>query len=106
MTRFDRALDVLRVVIPPANDDQVFQPAGHEQLSAPQEAEVAGPQERPLARVAQSGSEDLLSFFGPIPVTGGDARPRNPNFADLAGRALHQPLRIHDGHMAIRADLT
>ena len=50
---FDRQLDVLRIVIDAADDDQVLEPAGDEQLAVVQEAQVAGPQERPVAAVRQ-----------------------------------------------------
>ena len=45
----DRLLDVFRIVVPPANDDQVLQPAGHEKLLLEEEPQVAGPQERAFA---------------------------------------------------------
>ena len=51
----DRQLDVLRVVVDAADDDQVFEPAGDEQLAVAQEAQVARAQERPAA-VAQPGA--------------------------------------------------
>src|SRR5215218_5480490 len=36
VARLDRGLDVLRIVVEAANDDEVFQPPGDEQLSVPQ----------------------------------------------------------------------
>ena len=45
----DGPLDVLRVVVAPAHDDQVLDAAGDEQLAVRDEAEVAGAQERPFA---------------------------------------------------------
>jgi hypothetical protein len=46
VARRGRSFEVLRVVVAPAQDDQVLQPAGNEQLAVVcQEAEIAGAQE-------------------------------------------------------------
>ena len=63
MALADRQLDVLRIMVQPADDDQVFQPAGDEQLAVLHEAQVAGAQERALAGVLQIGAERPLGFF-------------------------------------------
>ena len=50
MRSLGRQLDVLRIVVAAAQDDQVLQAAGDVQLAAGEEPEVAGAQERALAR--------------------------------------------------------
>ncbi len=42
----DRKFDVLRIKIAAADDDQVLEPAGDEQLATVEEAEIAGAQKR------------------------------------------------------------
>ena len=46
----DGPLDVLGIDVAAADDDQVLEPAGDEQLAVAEEAEVAGAQERPARR--------------------------------------------------------
>ena len=58
----DGQLDVLRIVIQPADDDQILEPAGDEQFAVLEEAQVAGAQERPLARVGQIGRGRCVRF--------------------------------------------
>ena len=57
----DGPLDVLRVEVAAADDDQVLEPAGDEQLAVVEEAEVAGAQERPLAGVRPGGAAKVCS---------------------------------------------
>lgn len=45
----DRLLDVLRVLVDPAHDDQIFDPACNIELSFAQESQVAGAQIRSVA---------------------------------------------------------
>src|SRR5262249_16163515 len=52
-----RLLNVLRVMVPPVDDEQVLEPSRDVQFAAVQVAEVAGTQERPLAGVAQERAE-------------------------------------------------
>ncbi len=55
MARLDRALDVLGIVVLPADDDQVLAAAGDEQLSGFEIAEVAGAQEGTFAGIRRVG---------------------------------------------------
>ena len=63
MALTNRQLNVLRIMVQPANDDQVFQPAGDEHFAVLHEAQITGPQERTLARVLQIGPKGLLGGF-------------------------------------------
>ena len=62
MALADGALDVLRIVVAAADDDQVLEPAADEQLAVLQKAQVAGAQERPFAGVFQMGAGTYARF--------------------------------------------
>ena len=83
----DGQFDVLRIVIQTADDDQVLEPAGDEQLAVVEEAQIAGAEKWPLvAAVVQMAAENLLRLFRTIPITLRDAGPLDPDLADLAFR--------------------
>ena len=63
-----RLLDVLRIVIPTADDDHVLHAAGDKQLAVAEEAQVARPQEPALA-AGHRRTEHLLGFLRLIPIT-------------------------------------
>src|SRR5207253_10515168 len=86
-------LQVLRIVVPAAQDDQVLQAAGEEQLPRGDEAEVPGAQERAGA-VGEMGAERRRRLLRPLPVPLGDARAAHPDLADAAGRTRLSRLRI------------
>ncbi len=96
MAALDGELDVLRVVVAAAEDDEVLQPAGDEQLALGGESEIAGPQEG-AAAIAQSRGEHPLGFLRLAPVALGDARPLHPDFSHLARRAGLRGVGAHDG---------
>ncbi len=66
-------LEILRVVIASADDDEILDAAGDEELAVAEETEIAGPQ--------ITAAECLCRGLGPIPVAGGDRRSLD---ADLA----------------------
>ena len=74
MALCDGVLDVLGIEVSTTDDDQILDPAGHEELSLVQEAEIAGAQKRSFARIGESSAKNGLRFFGPIPITAGDPR--------------------------------
>ena len=97
---FDGPLDVLRIVVEAADDDQVFEPAGDEKFAVVQEAQVAGAEERALARVCQIGAEDGLGRLraaasspgprwarAPRSRRPGPAAQRSPRLADRRSRS-------------------
>src|SRR5262249_55010773 len=93
----DRLADILRVMVPPPDDDQFLDPPGDEELASVQEAEVTGPQVNCIhSRVIGPGPEGLPGRAGLVPVTRGDARPRDPDLTDPAGSAGDPGLGIDD----------
>ena len=102
---FDGELDVVRIVIQSADDDQVFQTAGDKQLAVLKESQVAGAQKRTVAVVAQTGAEGVLGLFGPPPVALGDAGAFDPDLADLPRTTTAHRLRIGDHDLFVGQDL-
>src|SRR5206468_2986811 len=93
----DDLLDILRVDLATANDDDVLQATGDEQLSIVKKSEVAGPEKWAVAIVGTC-TERLLRVVGLAPVSSGDARTRHPYLADDIGRARLPGLRVGDDH--------
>ena len=75
MARLGGALDVLRVVVAAAQDDQVLEPAGDEQLAV-RCRNPRSPVRRngPVAGAGQARAERLARLLRPVPVA---ARPRS-----------------------------
>ena len=82
-----RGLEVVRIVLQTADDDDVFEPASDEKLSVAQQSQIAGAEERACA-VRQAGAERLARFLRPPPISGGRATSGNPNLADGAVESL------------------
>src|SRR5262249_28183755 len=78
-------LQVLGVQIPPAEDDEVLEPAGDEELSLVEEPEVARAQEGPLTGIREAGSEGLPGLLGLVPVALGDTWACDPDFPNFPG---------------------
>ena len=97
----NRPLDVERIVVLPVEDEELFHPAGDEELSFVQEAQVAGPQERSVTGV-QASAERSFRFLGPPPVTLRHARAANPDLTDLERRELSARIRAGDSHLLSR----
>ncbi len=105
MALFDRELQVLRVAVDALEDDEILESPGDEELAVAEESQVAGAEVRPLAGIGgiagitgtgEPRLEDLGALLGPRPIAGGDARPLNPDFADLVGRPAGERLGIDD----------
>ena len=96
--------DVLRIKVTTAKDEEIFDPAGDEQLAITKETEIAGPQERPLARLCQDRAEDLVGSSLRSPVSLGHTASRNPDLSDLMGGAAHPGLRIRDHYAQVAED--
>src|SRR5262249_61402322 len=73
MTLLHRELDVLRVMIQTANDDQVLHAAGDKELAISDETEIARSKEPSLAHDSEPCAKCLLCFVGAIPITSSDA---------------------------------
>src|SRR5712691_11049331 len=94
-------LDVLRIVVGTADDHDLLDPAGDEQLAGRVEkAEIAGAQPvavrltggphpslpRKRGRVREgAGAEHGGAGFGVMPIAAGDVGPSDPDFADPVG---------------------
>ena len=99
----DGQLDVLRIVVHAADDDQVLEPAGDEQLAVAHEAQVAGAQEGPLAGVRQVGRGRSASRgLGLLPVALGHAGAADPDLADRLRRAECHGLGVGDDDLLVR----
>ncbi len=83
------------------DDDDVLGAAGDVDLRAVEEADVAGAQEGPLARVGQAGAEDLLGLLGAAPVPVGDARPGHPDLAHGAVGQRGAGARVDNRHALV-----
>ena len=79
MARFDRLLDILRVIVPPTYDDQFLAAATEEQLAVVNKPQVAGAQKR-AGTVAREGLKRRDRFGRLLPVLAGDVRARYPYF--------------------------
>ena len=98
-----RRLDVLGIVVTPADDQQVLDAPDDEQLTFGDESQVAGPQPGPLRRagrrVDQRRAEAQLFLRRFTPVPGGDVLAVHPHLADqtlfalAAGFAVDDPQR-------------
>ena len=91
----DELLDILRVQVVAPHDDHVLQAPGHEKLTVPDEAEIAGAQPAQTLVVLD---ECLGGGGGALPVTRGDAGAAGPDLADdIRCRSL-QGLRVDDAN--------
>lgn len=94
-----RGLKVLRVVIAPADDDEVFDTAGDEEFAVAEKTEIAGAQVACAGGAGESGAKDFLRELGFIPVAGADAGPVDPDLTDGAIGARFAHGGIDDGHV-------
>ncbi|CRM45857.1 hypothetical protein [Pseudomonas sp. 24 R 17] len=90
----DGLLDVLRVQVMTAHDQQVFQAAGDVHLTVADKTQVAGAQPG-TASVSHKG---LGGGFGVAPVAVGDARPGGPELADVILGQFGEGVRVGDQH--------
>ena len=89
-------LDILGVELPAADDDRVLEPAGDEQLTVQEEAEISRSQIAAGFLAGDPGAEDLLRLVGAAPVARGDARPGNPDLAHAVIGACPARGRVND----------
>ncbi len=98
----NRLLDILRVAIHPADDEHVLQAAGDEQLAVVQEAEVAGPQERPFLGIGNVGVKDRLGRFRVAPISLRDARAADPHLAHFVRGTFLEGVGVDDQNFLVR----
>src|SRR5918998_2469728 len=94
-------LYVLRIMVASPNNDEVFEPAGYEQLSVVQKSKVTGPQKRSLASVLQVRPKSLLCLLRPVPVTLGNAGTRHPELSYPIGWTPGQRFVIDHGNFLV-----
>ncbi len=96
-------LQVLRIVVAAAQDDEVLLPPGDEELAALDEAEVAGPQVRPTASggggrrgLGEHGAKILRCRLRLPPVATGDALAGDPDLPHPPVRQLRRARGVDD----------
>ena len=99
------ALDILRIVIPSTDDDEILQATADEELSGVKEAQVSGAQVSLARLVRQSRAKvlDRLLFVAPVPAR--LARRMNPDLPDFAfSEMLKITFRIRVAAVAVTSD--
>jgi len=98
----DRALEILGVVVPPPDDQEIVEATDHEQLAPVEEAEVARAQERAFAVVR--GRPEALACGPRTPqVPGGHVRCPDPDLADPALGERRAGLGVDDAELPLDA---
>ena len=109
----DGMLDVLRVVVAAADNDQVFEPAGHEEFTVVEEAQVAGAEigpriglprghsliRRRLIGLREHRPEGGRGGVATVPVALCHARAAHPDLTDATRRQRLARLRVDDQHV-------
>ncbi len=94
-------LDVLRVVVDAADDDQILQAAGDVELAPQKESEVSRPQPAALAGARDPAPEGVPGLLLQPPVAERDVVAADPDLPHLSGCAAPRPLRLHDRHLFV-----
>ena len=97
-------LDILRVIVLPAEDNHVLDAAAHEEFAVVEESHIAGPKVAIVigAVVHQPRAKLLQRQFRIIPVPQALPASGDPNLADMAGLQSDVLLRIHDLYVQAR----
>ena len=90
-------LQVLGIVVPSVDHEQIFQPPGDEQFPAPQEPEIPRPKETG-SPVIQGRLEHVLRRLLLAPVAASHARSGNPDLPDLLVGELRASLGVGNHH--------
>jgi hypothetical protein len=77
----DCELDVLWGKVAPADDDEVLQAAGDENLTMVQEPKIPGTQESRFGGTVEAGAEGVATLIRPVPISLGDTLARYPQLA-------------------------
>ena len=100
MGRLDGMFNILRVVIDSAENDQILESTGDEQLALEQETQIASPQER-SSSVLKTRLKNLSREIVTLPIATGHARSGDPDLADSAIAQILEGLRIGDHDLLI-----
>jgi hypothetical protein len=98
---FDSLLDILRIVISSAQNDQVLDASSYKQLPIVHKSQVASPQVR-AASVRSPGLKRRLTQFRLTPITLSYAWTANPDFSRPIGWTNDCRLWIDDGNLLIQ----
>ena len=99
----DGVFQILGIVVGAANDDEIFQSSGDEELSAIEKSEVAGAKEGAFAG-GQMRAECLLRLRGLAPIAARHARTRNPDFSHAVRGAWRKSFGIDNRDFEVRRD--
>src|SRR5580704_4692 len=89
-------LDVLRVMIEPANDDEILDASGDIEAASVEEPQITGAQKTPLIRIGKPRAEDSPGFVGVPPVPAADAPAVDPNLTNMPVGAHGAGDRVDD----------
>jgi hypothetical protein len=94
----DRMLDVVRIMVDAADNDQILDPAGDEQLARRiDKAEIAGSKPTPGLLACDPSREGRAGGLGVAPVAPGNMGSGDPDLANLARGEAAAALRVDDG---------
>ena len=99
MAAGNRLLDIVRVVVAPVENNQLFQSPGDKKLAVVEKPQISGSQECVVGLTGQAGEEDPLGLLRPVPVSLCDGGPPNPDFSHLAGLQFLPGPGIDDGDL-------
>src|SRR5213593_2658968 len=91
-------LEILRVIVAAAENDEVLQTSGDEELPVIDEAEVTSAEVVSPVFTVDGRAEAASCFLGVVPIPAGHARPADPDLADAALGTRAARLGIDDAH--------
>src|SRR5436190_7623632 len=106
MTLLHRALNVLRIMVEAANDDNVLKSAGDIELAFVEKSRIAGTQKWTLFCFPEACLKSQLGFIGAVPVSGCHVRARYPDFTHFIGCAGREGFRINNNYSCVGSDPT
>src|SRR5256885_13330322 len=96
MTPLGGELQILRVVIPTAQNDEVLETTRDEQLTVIDESEIAGSEKAPFFLASNRRAERQRRIGNVIPIPGRDALAAYPNLTNSAFIAHNLRVRVDD----------
>ena len=106
MAIVDGYFDIAGVVIAATDDDEILATSGDEQFAGAKKPQVPGTKERAAPGLRKIRRECLFGLFGPSPVAPRNARPGDPDLADLVCPAWPSGHRIHNDDLLTTLRLT
>ena len=106
MALFHCQLDILRIMVAAADDNDVFASAGDKEFALPDKAQIPCAHEWSCAGVSDMRLEGLCRGLRMSPVSLGNAGPCDPDFADVSGLAGEMCVRVNDHELLVGEDAT